>query len=76
MILIQPPLCLLYYLFKGEGGGVYKGCNSHRPSGGGGGGSPLNQFKALTKICTSFHISMDQITINIQNLSMLYMNVS
>ena len=55
---------------KGKGGYIRDG-TATLPVG----GSPLNQFKAPTKICTSSHISMDQITISIQNLSMLYMNV-
>ena len=38
------------------------------------GGSTLNQFKALTKICTSSPISMNQKTISTQNVSMFYMN--
>ena len=69
MNLTMPPVV---YILKGEGGGGYiRDGTATLPVG----GSPLNQFKALTKICTSSHISMDQITISIQNLSMLYMNV-
>ena len=60
-----------FILLKGAGGYIRDG-TATLPVG----GSPLNQFKALTKICTSSHISMDQITISMQHLSMLHMNVS
>ena len=58
-------------LFKGEGGVYIRDGTATLPVG----GSTVNQFKALTNVCTSSHIFNDQITISIQNVSMLYMNV-